>query len=466
MDQTTVARGIDEDLARRLETRVREEQVAQKLPSVVVGVARDGRLEWWTGAGTAGVPEGGLDEGTQYRIGSISKTFVAVCVMRLRDEGRLDLADGIGRHVPELAGLPVTVAELLSHTSGLPAETPAPWWERVEGSGFAALVVSTLRPEHLRWRPGRRFHYSNPGYAVLGELVSRVRRAPFWQVVENELLEPVGMARTSVRPVAPHAEGLALHPHADLVLVEPEHDHGAMGPAGQLWSTVEDLARWSGVLAGARSEVLASASASEMAEPIALSDVPGQPWTTAYGLGLQVLNVGGARRVGHSGGMPGHWAMLLVDGKTKDAIVALANSTYRGSRRELYDDLFSMLVSRHAPAPFTPHPPADPSLLELLGTWYWGPVELRLGLGAGGELELRGVVPGRDGDFSPAGDGSFVGQFGYFSGERLVPVRRTDGSLSHLDIASFVLTRSPYDASADVPGGADPRGWHVPDSGT
>jgi CubicO group peptidase (beta-lactamase class C family) len=452
---------IDAELARRLAARVREEQASQRLPSLVVGVARDGHVEWWGTAGTTGVPEDGATDDTQYRIGSISKSFVAVCVMRLRDEGRLDLSDEIGAHVPELGHLPVTIAQLLSHTAGLPAETPAPWWERVPGGDFAALVVSSLQREQLRWRPGRRFHYSNVGYAVLGELVSRVRRTPLFEVVSEELLQPLGMSRTSVRPVAPHAEGFAVHPHAPLVLAEPEHDAGAMAPAGQLWSTIADLARWSGVVAGARPDVLSAETASEMAEPLSVSDIPGQPWTAAYGLGLQVQNFGGVKRAGHAGAMPGHWAMLLVDQGSKDAVVALANSTYQGSRRELYDDLFAMLATRRLPAPFETGDSAGAAGLELAGTWYWGPVELRLGLRADGTLELRGVNPGRDCDFAAAGDGTYVGQFGYFSGERLVPVPGPDGSVSHLDIASFILTRKPYDPAGAVPGGVEPPGWHA-----
>lgn len=458
-DEATHA--IGPDLARTLEERVREEQSSQQLPSLVVGAGCDGRLEWWAGAGRAGSTDAAPTEDTQYRIGSISKTFVAVCVLRLRDEGRVDLSDDIGRHIPELADLHVNVAHLLSHTAGLPAETPAPWWERVPGGDFTALVASTLRPELLRWRAGRRFHYSNPGYAVLGELVSRVRGAPVWDVVDDELLGPLGMTRTSPRPVPPHADGLAVHPHAPLVLSEPEHDAGAMAPAGQLWSTIEDLARWSGVIAGARPEILSPQTAAEMAEPLAVSDIPDQPWTAAYGLGLQVTNVGGIRRAGHAGAMPGHWAMLLVDQKSKDSLVALANSTYRGQRRELYDDLFQALSSRRSPSPFVAAGPADPMVVELLGTWYWGPVEFCLGLRGDGVLELRGVAPGRDCDFAPASDGGYVGRFGYFTGERLAAVRRSDGSLVHLDLASYVLTRVPYDPSAQIPGGVDDAGWRA-----
>ncbi|MGH8981099.1 MAG: DUF7586 domain-containing protein, partial [Acidimicrobiales bacterium] len=240
---------------------------------------------------------------------------------------------------------------------------------------------------------------------------------------------------------------------------------------GQLWSTVGDLARWSAVLAGQRPDVLAPATATEMAEPIGIVDLPGQPWAEAYGLGIQLTNRGGRRRFGHAGAMPGHWAKVLVDQPSKDAVVAVANSTYRGQTPLLFHDLLDLLAEG-APADVAPsrtRAAPDGEVLALLGTWYWGPVEHRLHLGDGGRLELRGVGPGRDCDFVPGGErdgsdaGSYVGQFGYFSGERLVVHRRPDGSVSHLDIASFVLTRAPYDSSVEIPGGVDPAGWHAPD---
>ena len=79
---------------------------------------------------------------TQYRIGSISKTFVGVEVMRLRDEGRLDLGDTIGAHLPEVPFPQVTVAQLLTHTSGLQAETDGDWWERTEGGSWSTLLAA------------------------------------------------------------------------------------------------------------------------------------------------------------------------------------------------------------------------------------------------------------------------------------------------------------------------------------
>jgi hypothetical protein len=273
------------------------------------------------------------------------------------------------------------------------------------------------------------------------------------------------MGRTSMLPVPPHAQGLAVHPHIDAVLEEPAHDAVAMAPAGQLWSTVDDLARWSEVLIGKRPDVLQPASASEMAEPVGLMDGPGQAWTAAYGLGLQLWNKDGRRQCGHSGAMPGHWALLLIDQAAKDVVVALANSTYQGMRPPFFDELLELL-GNEAPRPkevFGPMASAlDQGILELLGAWYWGPVEYSMRVMADASLELQGVPAGnRDCKFRPAGDGTYIGESGYFDGERLVLHRRADGSISYLDVASFVFTRTPYDPSADIPGGVDQRGWHA-----
>ncbi|NJP83102.1 beta-lactamase family protein, partial [Streptomyces sp. AA8] len=123
------------------------------------------------------------------------KTFVAVLVMRLRDEGLLKLDDRLGTHLDTEAGGDATIAQLLSHTAGLTAEARGPWWERTDGA---------LRPElgdlfgdrPQRHTPGRLHHYSNPGYALLGALVERIRGESWYEVLRREVLAPLGMERT------------------------------------------------------------------------------------------------------------------------------------------------------------------------------------------------------------------------------------------------------------------------------
>jgi hypothetical protein len=160
--------------------------------------------------------------------------------------------------------------------------------------------------------------------------------------------------------------------------------------------------------------------------------------------------------------MPGFVAMLVVDDKSRDAVVALTNST-GGFRPTLADDLLALVASEDPPPPvrFAPAGGEQRDALELTGTWYWGPREYTMRLGSDGRLELRGVPDGRDGSFRHNRDGSYIGEWGYFAGERLEPRRHGDGSLAYLDIASFVFTRRPYDPRADIPGGLDERGWHA-----
>ena len=131
-DAPTLTRTVDPATARHLHHLLATEQRRGRLPSVAAGIVRDGALAWSDAIGTLDGRAGGevADTDTQYRMGSITKTFVAVAVMRLRDAGRLDLLDRFEDHVPgsQLGG--ATIAQLLSHGAGVQAETNGPWWER------------------------------------------------------------------------------------------------------------------------------------------------------------------------------------------------------------------------------------------------------------------------------------------------------------------------------------------------
>lgn len=452
---------VSEHTARRLDHRLAREQATGRLPSVVAGLVRDGTLVW---SGAAGQVDGAPPTSdTQYRIGSITKMLVAVCVLRLRDEGQLDLAEPASRHVPDAPAASATIAQLLCHASGLRSETPGAWWERTAGGDWPALT-DLFAGDEVVSPPGRRFHYSNPGYAVLGELVARRRGAPWQDVVRREVLEPLGMTRTTTRPEPPAAPGLAVHPWADAVLAEPEHDAGAMAPAGQLWATLDDLARWAAFLGGANPEVLSPATLDEMTRPVALDDRPGLPWTAAYGLGVQVYNLDGRRYLGHGGSMPGFLAGVRVDAEDGDGVVVMTNAT-TGLGPALQADLLAVLEEEQprAPAPWRPEG-VGPGVIELVGIWYWGPAPLVLTAEGGEDLDLRPLEPrggfGRGSRFRRLDESTWIGLDAYYAGETLRVVRHGDGSLSHLDLGSFVLTATPYDPTAEVPGGVDPDGWH------
>ncbi|MGJ5754682.1 CubicO group peptidase (beta-lactamase class C family) [Streptomyces puniciscabiei] len=444
---------------RALLHRIAVAQAEGRAPSLVATVVRGGQAVWH-GARTS-VDGHGPDENVQYRIGSITKTFTAVLVMRLRDEGLLDLGDPLEKHLPGTGAGEATIAELLAHTAGLAAESPGPWWERTPGT-LRPELSDVLGEQPLLYPVGRRHHYSNPGYTVLGALVEELRGAPWEEVLRSEILEPLGLHRTSTQPQAPHAGGWAVHPWADALLPEPLEDLGRMAPAGQLWSTTGDLARFAAFLATGDDRVLGAESVREMRTPAAPAEAADVLDGATYGLGLQIQRRDGRLLVGHSGSLPGFLANLTLSVEDDVAAVVLANCTSGPLLGGVGADLVRVVAEAEPriPEPWRPLREVDPAVLELAGQWYWGTNAFGLRVTADGLLALGPLTgSGRRSRFSSNSDGTWTGLEGYFAGELLRPVRRPDGSLTHLDLGSFVFTRQPYDPEAPVPGGVDPKGW-------
>ncbi len=453
-DETDLLPGTRRALLHRLATA----QVQGRAPSVVAAVVRAGRPVWTQGWGSVdgAVPDGGV----QYRIGSITKTFVAMLVLRLRDEGRLALSDPLGAHLPGTAADDATIGALLAHTAGLAADAPGPWWERTPGA-LRPRLADVLGSDAQVHPAGRRHHYSNPGYALLGALVERIRGEAWGDVLRREVLQPLGMTRTSLVPVAPHAGGWAVHPWADVLLAEPAVDAGRMAPAGQLWSTATDLARFATFLLDGDERVLRPDTVAEMRAPA--SPPEAAAWDSGYGLGMQLLRRDGRVLAGHTGSMPGFVATVWVSTDDDLGAVALANATAGLTVGSLAADLVRTVAEREPriPAPWRPLPAVDPELLELAGPWYWGPAPYVLRPPADGFVEVLPLAGGGRGTrLRPRADGGWEGIDGYFAGERLRVRRDASGAVSHLDLGTFVFTRRPYDPAA-APGGVDPAGWRA-----
>lgn len=444
---------------RALLHRIAVAQAEGRAPSLVAAVVRGGRAVWH-GSRTS-VDGHGPDETVQYRIGSITKTFTAVLVLRLRDEGLLDLGDPLEKHVPGTGAGEATIAELLAHTAGLAAESPGPWWERTPGS-LRPELSDVLGEQPFLHPSGRRFHYSNPGYTLLGALVEKLRGAPWEDVLRHEVLEPLGLDSTSAQPRAPHAGGWAVHPWADVMLPEPTEDLGGMAPAGQLWSTTGDLAKFAAFLAQGDDRVLSAETVREMRTPAAPAEAADVVDGATYGLGMQIQSRDGRLLVGHSGSLPGFLANLTISVADDVAAVVLANCTSGPLLGAVGADLVRIVAEAEPriPEPWRPLPEVDTAVLELAGPWYWGThaFVLRLTAERGVSLDPLGGS-GRRSRFGVNGDGTWTGLEGYFAGELLRAVQRPDGSVSHLDLGSFVFTRQPYEEGAPVPGGVDPDGW-------
>jgi CubicO group peptidase (beta-lactamase class C family) len=215
---------------------------------------------------------------TQYLIGSITKTFVAAALVALE----IDLHAPLTRY-----GTP---AQLLSHTSGLQRELPGDAWGTLEFPDREQIVES-LDEAELVLPPGR-WHYSNLGYVVLGELIRERAGTPFEDVISERLLDPLGLTRTTWEPLEPYARG------TNRGAPEPPIDKGGARASGGLWSTAGDLARWARHLIQLDS----------LHRPFAHAG-----WDEAWGLGVACFRVEGRELWGHEGSSVGYQSVLLYD---------------------------------------------------------------------------------------------------------------------------------------------------------
>jgi CubicO group peptidase (beta-lactamase class C family) len=332
-----------------------------RVPGVAYGVVVDGELAHHGGVGVREVASGApADADSVFRIASMTKSLTAMCVLSLRDEGRLSLDDPVHAHVPELARLPyptldsapVTVRQLLSMASGL--VTDDPWADRHLDAGDA---------EFSRWMdggvaftlpPGVGFEYSNFGYGILGRVVANVAGQPARDFARERVLDPLGMASTTWDadriPEDRVARGYRLED--ETWVAEAPLADGALGTMGGLATSVRDYARFVALHLSAwppRDDPdegpLPRSSLREMQQPwrdgpTFMSDpggaedgepgpVPRRWLSDGYGYGL----TSGAqedlgRIVSHSGGLPGFGTHVRWLPDHGVGVMAFGNLTY------------------------------------------------------------------------------------------------------------------------------------------
>ncbi len=410
-------------------------QAAGRVPSLVAGAVEDGRLVHLGGAGQLPPPAPDL----QYRIGSISKTMTAALVLRLRDEDRLSLDDRVERHLPGTPAGAARLRDLLAHVAGIPREPEGEWWERSPGRPLSGLAIGPT---------AGRYHYSNLAYGLLGAIVERVAGEPWWDQLGKRVLQPLGMHRTTYHPAEPFARGYVVHPWHGTLREEPRYDAGPMAPAGQLWSTIEDLARWAAFLTDPDPAVLSPATVAQMCAPAAIADPDG--WHDGYGLGLRLWRRGERVYAGHTGSMPGYLAVLAVHRPSRTGVVAYSNAyTLAGtSIADLGLDLLDAVVDGvpAALASWRPGAAPPPGIEALTGRWWWmGREHEAYWDGAARELVVYPVArPGDRWCFTPEGPDRWRCHSGSNDGEVLTVRRAASGAVRTLDIATAVFTRDPW----------------------
>jgi CubicO group peptidase (beta-lactamase class C family) len=283
----------------------------------------------------------------------MTKSFIALAILRLRDEGRLSLDDPAARYVPELSSLrypttdssPVTIRQLLSHGAGLPEDNP--WGDRQLAIRSEAMSDWMKAGIPFSNAPGVEFEYSNYGFAILGRIVANVSGRPYRDYVDREILAPLGMTSTKWEeasvPEALFARGYRRDGER-WVGEEPLPD-GAFSAIGGLYSTVPDLARWVSFFLAAYPPRDDPEEGPVRRSTRRLMQMPAMPYRATARRervdGPLVLTAGGyafglvatqtcrfAHVVSHAGGLPGFGSLMRWLPAHGVGIVALANVTY------------------------------------------------------------------------------------------------------------------------------------------
>ena len=274
---------------------------------------------------------GAVDPNVPWNIGSLTKTFVAVVVLQLADEGAIDLDAAIGPYFPDLPTLaPITPRQLLQHTSGLNEYWPsAPVLQDAGREWTPIEEIAVAEAAGRVHAPGGSFHYSNTNYIVLGELITRLTSEEWDDAVRERITEPLGMRSTGV--VGFDAAPGFIAADRTLVPFDSASVHPSVGgAAGGMQSTASDLLVFIQALVDGR--LLSDRIQAEME-----TFTPGEDYSQfgivhGYGLGFERYTTDQVTAVGHMGTGAAHGAFAGVDPESGTAVVTLLNSDMGGTQ--------------------------------------------------------------------------------------------------------------------------------------
>lgn len=260
-----------------------------------------------------------------FRIGSVTKQFAAVAVLRLVEEGKLSLDDPLSQFVPGYPnGEAVTVRMLLDHTSGIKSYTDLPGVMDgpIREDLTTAKLIERFKDQPAEFAPGEGWQYNNSGYVLVGAVIEKVTGKPWHQYLQEAFFTPLKLSHTGYGDAAEglipgHVSGYTLKVErwAQAAFLSMTQPHAG----GALVSNVDDLLAWNRALHGGK--LIGAALYEQMVTPAKGAEAP-------YGFGIEIGTLRGERVLQHGGGIPGFSAFLmyLPDSEISAAVLYNADS--------------------------------------------------------------------------------------------------------------------------------------------
>src|SRR5581483_5624066 len=367
---------------------IRQVMAEKNVPSVSVAVAKGGKIVWEEAFGWAdrekrirATPD------TMYSLASISKPFTATALMRLVEQGKIDLDKPVNEYLgaSKLTGLAAdaslaTVRRVLSHTAGLPYHYH--FFYNNESEGPPSMDDSIAHYGLVVTPPGEAYEYSNLGYGIIDYIISRVSGRSYDDYMRNEVFLPLGLTHTSV-DIGPGLESFAAQRYDFQQRPIPFYTFDHRGGSA-IYASAHDLLRFAMFHLKDRlpdQQPIVKESTIDLMHQTATPPVPGQPGL-GYGLGwITKADDHGYRVVYHTGGMPGVSTAFVLFPSEDLAVVVLTNS-YAGITPKMVQAIVGCMLPKYAeaarndkeekppkPGPFSPKPELTKEWRGQLRTW-------------------------------------------------------------------------------------------------
>jgi CubicO group peptidase (beta-lactamase class C family) len=314
---------LSQDFASIAES-ARDELRRLNIPGASIAIVRGDRVVFSEGVGVANVETGEPVRAEMlFRLGSTTKMLTATALVGLAVEGKIDLNAPISRYLPNLPPrlAQITANQLLSHTAGILDTAPMLGLHDDDALGKG---IRGWTDAWLFTSPGKIFSYSNPGYWLSGYLVETLSGKPYADAMEARVFQPLGMARTTLRPTMamtwPLAQG-----HEEGRIARPAADNAASWPAGSVFSNTHDLAQF--VIAFLNDGRVDGHRAIDP-KIIALLSTPHAKYPDSdesYGYGLTIRDLRGVHIVEHGGSRSGYGSFIRMAPEQRAAIIIQTN---------------------------------------------------------------------------------------------------------------------------------------------
>jgi serine beta-lactamase-like protein LACTB, mitochondrial len=327
---------------------VAETRPALGSPGISVAVVVDDRLAWSSGYGLADVESNvPAKANTVYRIASISKTFAAICIMQLVEQGRVALDDPIQKYVPSFppkGTAPITLRHILSHTSGIRHYSPGEM-ESVTTYRSIADAIKIFKDDPLLFTPGLKYSYSSYAYNLLAGVVETASGLSYEAYLDEHIFKPAGMKQSHLehpQEIVPNRARQYVKADGEPpVFNAPYADLSIKWAGGGIISTVEDLARYH--IAINQGKLLKPETLALMYTPATLTDGT----KVNYGLGWMVqTDAQGRTFVAHSGGATGGTTFLWRYPAGKVAVAILCNVAGAPNLSKLAQQIATMCLEK------------------------------------------------------------------------------------------------------------------------